>query len=51
MWLFEPARHEVVIARQGCIVMELVDGETLQERLKRGPIPLEEALPIAKQIA
>src|SRR5262245_39401890 len=34
-----------------CIVMELVDGETLQERLKRGPIPVEEALAIAKQIA
>jgi serine/threonine protein kinase/Tol biopolymer transport system component len=33
-----------------CIVMELVDGETLQERLKRSPIPIDEALPIAKQI-
>jgi serine/threonine protein kinase/Tol biopolymer transport system component len=34
-----------------CIVMELVEGETLQERIKLGPIPVEEALPIAKQIA
>src|SRR5437773_10463020 len=34
-----------------CIVMELVEGQTLQERLKRGPIAIDEALPIAKQIA
>src|SRR6516162_939526 len=37
--------------RTRCIVMELVEGETLLERLKHGPIPLEEALPIASQIA
>src|SRR3954471_17624626 len=33
------------------IVMELVEGETLAERIARGPIPLEEALGIARQIA
>ena len=34
-----------------CIVMELVDGQTLQNRLNVGRIPLAEALPIADQIA
>src|SRR5438128_2222100 len=33
------------------IVLELVDGETLAERIARGAIPLDEALPIAGQIA
>src|SRR5438132_8750747 len=32
------------------LVMELIGGETLAERIKRGPIPVEEALQIAKQI-
>ena len=31
--------------------MELVEGPTLAERIGKGPIPLDEALPIAKQIA
>ena len=34
-----------------CLVMELVPGETLAERVKAGPLPLEEALKIAAQIA
>src|SRR5688572_22245910 len=34
-----------------CIVMELVDGETLADRLKKGPMPLDEALDVARQIA
>jgi Flp pilus assembly protein TadD/TolB-like protein len=34
-----------------CIIMELVPGETLTERLARGPIPLEEACDLARQIA
>jgi len=34
-----------------CIVMELVEGETLQERIKRSPIRVDESLTIAKQIA
>ena len=34
-----------------CIVMELVEGETLQARIQRGPIPVDAAIIIAKQIA
>ena len=31
--------------------MELVEGPTLADRIAQGPIPIDEALPIAKQIA
>ncbi len=33
------------------LAMELVEGEDLSERIARGPIPVDEALPIALQIA
>jgi eukaryotic-like serine/threonine-protein kinase len=33
------------------LVMELVEGETLADQIKRGPIPVEESLKLALQIA
>ena len=33
------------------LVMELVEGPTLAERIAAGPIPVDETLPIAKQVA
>ena len=33
------------------LVLELVEGPTLADRIKQGAIPVDEALPIAKQIA
>ena len=44
--------HEIVEASDACfIVMEYVEGETLRQKLSAGPIPLEEVLHIAIEIA
>lgn len=47
------AIHEVIETEDGrhCIVMEYVEGMALRERIKSGPIDVDEALEIAIQIA
>ncbi|MCL4810318.1 MAG: protein kinase, partial [Thermoanaerobaculia bacterium] len=39
--------HQGILA----LAMELASGEELAERLKRGPLPVDEALAVARQIA
>jgi serine/threonine-protein kinase len=46
--------HLYGIERSGgtlALVMELIEGPTLADRIAKGAIPIDEALPIAKQIA
>jgi serine/threonine protein kinase len=46
------AIHHVEETSDGpALVMELVEGEDLSQRIARGPIPVDEALPIASQMA
>jgi len=39
------------IGESGALVLELIDGPTLADRIARGPIPLDEAIAIARQVA
>jgi len=45
--LYDIGRHE----NTGYMVMEFMEGETLGDRIAKGPIPLEQALKFAVQIA
>jgi Tol biopolymer transport system component len=47
---FDSARAGEAGHHVRALVMELVDGPTLADRIAQGPIPIDEALPIARQI-
>ena len=49
--LNHPHIAQIYAVEDRAIVMELVDGEDLSQRLTRGPMPIDEALPAARQIA
>ena len=43
--------HSVGQPAVSALVLELVEGQSLAERIAQGAVPLEEALPIARQVA
>ncbi len=48
---FEEDEVETEGGKVTALVLELIEGPTLADRIAHGPIPLDEALPIATQIA
>ena len=49
--LNHPHIAQIYGIEDNALIMELVEGEDLSQRIARGAIPLDEALPIARQIA
>jgi eukaryotic-like serine/threonine-protein kinase len=49
--LNHPGIAQIYGVEERALIMELVPGPTLADRIASGPIPLEEALPLAAQIA
>ena len=49
--LNHPNIAQIYGVEECAFVMELAEGLTLAERIARGPMPLEEALPVIKQVA
>jgi serine/threonine-protein kinase len=49
--LNHPHIAQIFAVEDGAIVMEMVEGEDLAQRIARGPLSWRDALPIAKQIA
>ncbi len=49
--LNHPNIAQIYGIEERALVLELVEGPTLADRIAKGPLPLDEALPIARQIA